>query len=394
MQAEIYAGVDESNRRPVGEARGIKELYIPSLDGIRACAVLLVFAAHAGLSKYWSTSGAFGVSIFFFLSGYLITTLLRQEIEKTGRISLRKFYLRRSMRILPPMYLTLAMAYSLGAMGVLAIRGNLFGMISAVGYFYNYADLLSHKVALPTGMRLLWSLMVEEHFYLVFPFFYLMLVRKGFDRAAQARVMLGLCAAALMWRCVVVFVIGEPFTELAWTYMSTDCRFDSILFGSVLAVRNNACFEDESGVLCRYRGFAAVGGLAVIVASLAVKEPHFRETLRGTLQGLALYPVFYYCISSRNEWRVRWLEWRPLRWIGWISYSMYLIHAMLLRTGLDRYPVHPVLVVAVCLVLTLFFGWLMRIGIELPLRGYRTQVETRLRVWRARRLEMSAVPAE
>src|SRR5947209_14639069 len=90
---------------------------IPSLDGIRACAMLLVFAAHAGLNE--RVPGNFGVTVFFFLSGYLITTLMRVEFGRTGTISLRAFYLRRVLRIFPPMYLVLAGASLLTVTGLL-----------------------------------------------------------------------------------------------------------------------------------------------------------------------------------------------------------------------------------------------------------------------------------
>src|SRR5438132_14220471 len=82
--------------------------YLPSLDGIRAAAVILVFVAHAGLKE--RIPGNFGVTVFFFLSGYLITTLLRIEHERTGGISLKMFYLRRTLRIFPPFYLVLLLA--------------------------------------------------------------------------------------------------------------------------------------------------------------------------------------------------------------------------------------------------------------------------------------------
>src|SRR5438445_3347113 len=91
--------------------------YIPSLDGIRAAAVMLVFAAHAGLKE--RIPGNFGVTVFFFLSGYLITTLLRIEYDQSGRVNLGPFYLRRVLRILPPMYLVLGMATLLTVTGLL-----------------------------------------------------------------------------------------------------------------------------------------------------------------------------------------------------------------------------------------------------------------------------------
>src|SRR5205823_2329618 len=85
--------------------------YIPSLDGIRAAAVMLVFVAHAGLNE--RVPGSFGVTAFFFLSGFLITTLLRMEFDRTGGVSLSAFYLRRSLRIFPPAYLVLFLATAL-----------------------------------------------------------------------------------------------------------------------------------------------------------------------------------------------------------------------------------------------------------------------------------------
>ena len=91
--------------------------HIPSLDGLRAVSFSIVFFAHAGLEKW--VPGGFGVTVFVFLSGYLITTLMRMEFEKTGTVSLRKFYLRRVLRILPPFYVVLLLATALTALGVL-----------------------------------------------------------------------------------------------------------------------------------------------------------------------------------------------------------------------------------------------------------------------------------
>src|ERR1700733_14513831 len=99
--------------RPTNDA-----LHLPSLDGIRAVSFLLVFAAHAGLGDV--IPGGFGVTVFFFLSGYLITTLLRIEHDATGTVSLRQFYLRRALRILPPFYLVLALAALAAWLGVIA----------------------------------------------------------------------------------------------------------------------------------------------------------------------------------------------------------------------------------------------------------------------------------
>ncbi len=103
--------------------------YIPSLDGIRALSFLIVFAAHAGLERW--IPGFFGLSVFFFLSGYLITTLLRVEWNRTGTVNLRQFYLRRALRILPPFYVVLAGASALTLFG--ALDGSLQGSAVLMG---------------------------------------------------------------------------------------------------------------------------------------------------------------------------------------------------------------------------------------------------------------------
>src|SRR3954447_19459314 len=110
--------------------------YIPSLDGIRAAAVLLVFAAHAGLNE--RVPGNFGVTVFFFLSGYLITTLLRIEQDKRGRISLKDFYLRRALRILPSMYVVLAAASLLTGFGLLEGYLDVSAVTAQVVHLSNY----------------------------------------------------------------------------------------------------------------------------------------------------------------------------------------------------------------------------------------------------------------
>src|SRR5215472_13951682 len=113
-------------------------LYIPSLDGIRACSVMVVFAAHAGLRGL--IPGDFGVTVFFFLSGYLITTLLRMEYEQSGSISFRAFYLRRVLRIFPPFYLALMVATVVWLLGAFRYGPgfSLDGLLAQALFLTNY----------------------------------------------------------------------------------------------------------------------------------------------------------------------------------------------------------------------------------------------------------------
>lgn len=356
-----------------------KELYIPVLDGIRGIAFLLVYVAHAGL--YNIIPGGLGVTVFFFLSGYLITTLLRAEVLRTETLSLKGFYLRRAFRILPPMYVTLAIAYAIGATGLLPLAGNLLGFVSVSAYFFNYADLLHKNVILPSGTGVLWSLMVEEHFYLIFPCLYLFFVHRKFSVKKQVNILLAFCTLALIWRVVLVYVFHTSTVSTVyprWTYSGSEARFDAILIGCILALRNNYSLGDSSPRLGRFKGSFAIAGLAVILASFLVREPHFRETFRYSLQSLALYPIFYYCVASASQWQTSWLSWKPLRFLGWVSYSMYLFHYVVLEIALRFYPTHRVLVGVGSFCVALLYSWLMRIWIELPSKHWRTSLESRL----------------
>ena len=209
------------------------------MDGIRAISFFLVFFAHAGLGAT-VIPGGFGVTIFFLLSGFLITTLLRMEFERNRRIGLGSFYLRRVLRILPPLYVTLALAVVLWWIG----RGHgafpVWGFASQVLQVSNYYQIYADQGVILPGTGVLWSLAVEEHFYLLFPLLYLWMCPR-FSVRRQVLVLLALCAAALAWRCILHFHFHAGTIR---TYYGTDTRFDSILFGCVFAIVANPILRD------------------------------------------------------------------------------------------------------------------------------------------------------
>ena len=223
-----------SRRKKADKASG----EIPSLTGIRAVAVMVVFMGHSGVPY---SAAPLGVTVFFFLSGYLITTLLRKEFDRSGTISLRGFYLRRAFRILPPLYIVLILADLLtlgGAFGDQHLR--LGAGLSQFFFFSNYQILHAgwsgpHTGTAP-GTSPLWSLAVEEHFYLLFPLFYLALRRYIPSPRRQAAVLAAICGAVLVWRLVLILGLHQTFDR---TYVGTDTRIDSILFGCILGVLGN-----------------------------------------------------------------------------------------------------------------------------------------------------------
>lgn len=299
---------------------------IPSLDGIRALSFMDVFLAHSGVPY---VPGGFGVTVFFFLSGYLITTLLRKEVETRGRVDFKLFYLRRVLRILPPFYLVLALALLCSAVGLLPGRLSLQGLVAQVLHYSNYWVVWHSWDGLIGGTGPYWSLAVEEHFYLLFPALYALLIALRASRRAQQVTLFGLCAVVLAWRCWIVFhdgVIGDR------TYVASDTRFDSILFGCALAVWKNPAMDFEKGGKPSWLELlAAAVGAGLLLITFLVRDPAFRESIRYTMQGIGLYPLFFVAIRYPDLTLCRFLNLRWVRFFGTLSYSLYLVHQVVIH---------------------------------------------------------------
>jgi peptidoglycan/LPS O-acetylase OafA/YrhL len=298
--------------------------HIASLDGIRAVAALIVFAAHTHLSHV--VPGGFGVTIFFFLSGYLITTLLRREYEETGGIDLKAFYLRRAYRIFPPLYLVLAILLVLTVAGVYQGRVTGGALAAQFAQLTNYYLVQFPSVdAAPVVPYTVpyWSLAVEEHFYLLFPLALLVLLRR--QRYPRIALALGAaCVAVLAWRCLLVSGLGVPGH---YVYHATDTRLDGLLFGCVMGVWMNPALDEPSARWSETAWVALCGlGGALLFASFLYRGDAFRETFRYTFQGMGLFP-FFYCAVRFHRWPVfAWLDSKPMRGLGLISYTFYLSH--------------------------------------------------------------------
>jgi peptidoglycan/LPS O-acetylase OafA/YrhL len=299
--------------------------YIPSLDGVRTVAFLLVFVSHAGLGHL--IPGGFGVTIFFFLSGYLITTLLRREYERTETINFKNFYMRRILRIWPPFYLVLllaiAAAYAIKPVAEYTFQ-HLMAFLAQSLHITNYYIVGFGSAGMSLGSEVYWSLAVEEHFYLLFPLLYVFLLRLGIKSRKQSLLFLGICLLVLVWRCVLVFGMGAGSDRI---FYGTDTRVDGILFGCALAVYGNPMLDQQAQISERnLKYFLFPLGLALLACSLLYRSDSFRDTLRYSIQGLALYPIFLTAIRF-PEWGVlNVLNWGWVRFAGVLSYSLYLVH--------------------------------------------------------------------
>jgi peptidoglycan/LPS O-acetylase OafA/YrhL len=331
QQPRAIAGAAEAARGRASAAAvaGQREqsgaLHIPSLDGIRALSFGLVFAGHAGLNRVVPT--VFGVTVFFFLSGYLITTLLRREAEKSGTISFEKFYLRRVLRIFPPFYLVLALALGAAFVGLVPPAAEPASITSVILHYSNYYIVAHDHQGFLAGTGVYWSLAVEEHFYLLFPCLYWLLTKTTVDRRKQALAVLGLCAVILVWRCMLHYLLGASMHR---TQVASDTRFDSLLFGCALALYENPALDRTAFSERTWKCVLLPLGLGGLLLSFALRQESFRETLRYSLQGLSLVPVFV-CAVRYPSWSVmRMLNLKPLAFVGGLSYSLYLIHLLML----------------------------------------------------------------
>jgi peptidoglycan/LPS O-acetylase OafA/YrhL len=357
----------------LGGASPLKSGQIPSLNGLRAIAVLVVFVGH-GLTAPGIWPGHVGVTIFFFLSGYLIVTLLRREHSRTGTISLPKFYLRRALRILPPAYLAVATAVALGTTGLLHATTNGWGVMAEVLNYTNYYMVAVGRDGLPPETSQLWSLGVEEHYYLVVPAVILILLRRKLNIRTVGYILLAVALVVPVWR-VYLGLNGASFDRL---YVSTDTRIDSLLFGSVMALLLNPAMGDRlpggERTARAISTWLAPLAVVVFVASSLVPGQHFRLSVADVVQCACLVPIFWFVITQ-SEGRVgRFLNHPVMERIGVLSFSVYLFHRMIIVLMSQVIEIAPV-VDALSLVATLIVAEVIRRLVDEPSAKLRKKLE-------------------
>lgn len=341
---------------------------IPSLDGIRAIAVMMVFFAHSGLEKI--IPGGLGVTIFFVLSGYLITTLMRIEHLRSGSISYRGFYLRRLLRLMPPLLIIVAAAGVLGAFAVIDGQFTLAGLLSALLYFGNYHVIAQDFQGMPAGIGVVWSLAIEEHYYVFYPPLAALLLRVG--RAGLSAALLSfLCVAVLAWRYWLVFHGASE----AYLSMATDTRVDAILVGCLMALLCNPWLDRDAAWPARYDWLVAGVCIAILIGTLLYRDEVFRLTVRYTLQSLAIAPLIYLAVARAERWPFRWLNAKPLVYIGTVSYTIYLAHHVILLGLAKHWPQwNWILLTLVGALLTLAVAEPMRRWVDLPCAKLRKRL--------------------
>lgn len=335
--------------------------YLPAIDGLRAVAVVAVLCYHAGAA--WLPGGFLGVDVFFVISGYLITSLLAGEWRSNGRISLGRFWQRRARRLLPELFVLVAAALLWTAIfhadELARLRED---ALAATAYVMNWRLVFSHQsyfdsFGRPSVLRHLWSLAVEEQFYLAWPLVAALTLYLTRRRGA----LLGIALAGTAGSAVLMAVLyAHNGNDLSRLYYGTDTRASAVLLGSALALCWSPWQRPSDGSNRRMRigadGLALVA-LAGLVACFATLGDASATLYRGgflgvaaitaLLLGAAVHPA---AIGTRRV-----LGNRVMRFLGERSYGIYLWHWPLFaftRPG-DDVPIDGIVLAAVRFAATL-----------------------------------------
>jgi len=308
--------------------------YMPGLDGLRAIAVLAVIAFHLGFG--WAPGGLLGVGIFFTLSGYLITDILLNQLSQRGRIKLGSFWLGRARRLLPALFVMLAIViFWVTVFGPAQPDQFRKAVVSAVFYVNNWEQIFANvsyfaRFAPEGPLNHLWSLSVEEQFYIFWPFLLLIGVKIVRERplASGVRPRLALVTIVLaLISMIEMAILYHPSLDPSRIYYGTDTRAGGLLFGAALAMvwpSRRLSHKITPQARDMLDGIGVLGLLIIVVMVWRVGE--FSAFLyQGGFVVLSLATVMVLMPLAHPACRLgRLLGVRPLRWVGVRSYGIYL----------------------------------------------------------------------
>ncbi len=317
--------------------------HLPSLDGLRAISISLVLLGHVSRTRgFISVDLGIGdyshlaVVVFFVISGFLITRLMLLERTRNGQVSLKRFYARRALRLFPAMYTYVACVCILWAFGVLHLhaRDIWHAVTYTVNFLPNRGKAIGH----------LWSLSNEEQFYLLWPCTFLLLGPRRSAWVAAGTILFGPIARACAW----LFLRHTPYGDLPMFPMVAD----SIAIGCLLA-NISGWLEQKNWYLRLFRPAYSIALLLLLLAVNRYMDYTIVSVFGSSVIIVCLAILIHRCVYRPNDWVGRVLNWKPVVFVGALSYSLYLWQQLFLNressAWINVFPQNLVLAIATAL---------------------------------------------
>ena len=313
---------------------GKKRRYITGLDGIRAIAVIMVLAYHLKLSLF--KSGFLGVTVFFVLSGYLITGILISEVEEKGTIDLKNFWLRRIRRLVPAvMSMAVVIIFVSAIVNRVIFTKGCKDFVASVLGFNNWWQIFNkvsyfEAAGAPSPFTHCWSLAIETQFYLIYPLILLSVYKlaKGREngRAKRGLLIAGVTLLLALISVILMAALFNPQQDASRVYYGTDTRAFSLLFGALLAILWEYRMVPRKLSAGVNMVLGTVSLVVLIVMTMTISGSSNFWYRGGQFVGTILTVLVVYAISGRKTLLSRFLSNPVLKWIGDRSYSIYLWH--------------------------------------------------------------------
>ena len=364
-----------------------KSKYLPSIDSLRALAVLAVIIYHVDVN--YLPGGFLGVDLFFVLSGYLISSLIIKEYKKTGSLNLYNFYIRRARRLLPAVYFMITVVLVVMVMfnGVLLKKSHLdaiFGYIYSSNWWYIFHKLdYFDSFGSQSPFKHLWSLAIEEQFYMIFPLLFLLINRKKKDKDGFYKlnrnflyVILGVILVSL-----IAHIILFDINNISRIYFGTDTRAFSLLVGVVGAIlypmdKLNTKITPQENLVY---SVVSLISIAALITIMIYTSEYNTWLYRGGFLLVAILGIII-IISSGKQHTVmaKLLSFKPVVFIGKISYSLYLWHfpVLVLTTPVSEIGKPNIFFVVLRVILTFILAIISYALVETPIRklGFKNYV--------------------
>ena len=313
---------------------GKKRRYITELDGIRAIAVIMVLAYHLKLALF--KSGFLGVTVFFVLSGYLITGILISEVEEEGTIDLKNFWLRRIRRLVPAvMSMAVVIIFVSAVVNRIIFTKGCKDFLASVLGFNNWWQIFNkisyfEAAGVPSPFTHCWSLAIETQFYLIYPLIllgiYKLVKSRGEGRANRGLLFAGVTLLLALISVILMIVLFDPQQDASRVYYGTDTRAFSLLFGALFAILWEYRMVPRRLSASVNMVLGSVSFAVLLVMTIAINGSSNFWYRGGQFFGTILTVLMVYAVSGRKTWLSRFLSNPVLKWMGDRSYSIYLWH--------------------------------------------------------------------